>query len=147
MAEEKLPENSSIEEVTELQIFPLMDRAKKRMGRPPLELDEVVIEHLASIHCTMIEIAAVCKCSVDTLENRYSDIIKKGRQSGKMSLRRKMFELAMKGNTGLLIWLSKQHLDMQEAPMIQEKAKELVPAMTPEQAIEILEKRKNAIPS
>jgi hypothetical protein len=62
----------------------------------------------------MIEIAAVCKCSVDTLENRFSDIIKEGRETGKMSLRRLQFKAAEKGNPAILIWLGKQHLDQKD---------------------------------
>lgn len=81
------------------------------MGRPKLEIDEKTVENLAAIHCTMIEIAAVVGCSVDTLENRFSDIIKKGRERGKMSLKRLQWEAANKGNTTMLIWLGKQYLD------------------------------------
>ena len=62
------------------------------MGRPKLELNEETIRELASIQCTMKEIASVMDCSVDTLENRFSDIIKKGQEEGKScksSLRRR----------------------------------------------------------
>lgn len=58
----------------------------------------------------MKEIAAVCDCSVDTLERRFADVIQRGREKGTMSLKRKMFETAMNGNVTMQIWLSKQHL-------------------------------------
>lgn len=82
------------------------------MARPKLEIDEEVVEKLASIQCTMIEIASVVGCSVDTLERRFADIIKKGQDKGKMSLRRAMFQKANEGNATIMIWLSKQHLGM-----------------------------------
>jgi hypothetical protein len=63
---------------------------------------------LAAINCSLDEIATIMKCSVDTLGRRYADVIKEGRDHGKMSLKRKMFDLAMGGNVTMCIWLSKQ---------------------------------------
>lgn len=82
------------------------------MARPRLEIDPDLVEKLASIQCTMIEMAAIVGCSVDTLERRFADTIKKGQEKGKMSLRRAMFQKANEGNATLMIWLSKQHLGM-----------------------------------
>ena len=77
------------------------------MARPKLEIDEDQVRKLALIQCTMNEIAAVMKCSVDTLERRFADIIKEGREQGTMSLKRKQYEVAMGGNVTMLIWLGK----------------------------------------
>ncbi len=84
------------------------------MARPQLKLDESLIEKLASIHCTMEEIASVCECSVDTLERRYAELIKKAKDKGKSSLRRHQWEAAQKGNTTMLIWLGKQLLGQRD---------------------------------
>lgn len=85
------------------------------MGRPLLDIKEELVEELAAINCTMKEIAAVVGCSVDTLENRFSDVIQKGRERGKMSLKRAMFDSAVtKGNVVMQIWLSKQMLGYTE---------------------------------
>ena len=84
------------------------------MGRPKKNIDPELVRELAHIHCTMEEIASVCKCSVDTLENRFSDVIKEGRNEGKKSLRRYQWEAAKKGNTAMLIWLGKQLLKQKE---------------------------------
>lgn len=84
------------------------------MGRPKLEIDPEVVRKLAMIHCTMIEIAAVVGCSVDTLEKRFADIIKDGKAQGKSSLRRLQWESAQKGNTSMLIWLGKQLLGQRD---------------------------------
>lgn len=62
----------------------------------------------------MIEIGSIVECSVDTLERNFADVIKKGRERGKSSLRRKQFEMAMNGNVTMLIWLGKQHLGQTE---------------------------------
>jgi hypothetical protein len=62
----------------------------------------------------MIEIASVVGCSVDTLEKRFSDLIKKGRESGKASLRRQQWALAQKGDKTMLIWLGKQYLGQRD---------------------------------
>lgn len=80
------------------------------MGRPKKEIDADQVFELASIMCTMIEMAAVLDCSVDTLENRFSDVIKRGREVGKQSLRRLQYKSAQTGNTTMLIWLGKQYL-------------------------------------
>jgi hypothetical protein len=83
------------------------------MGRPQAESDisEEAIFKLASICCTMNEIAAVSGLSVDTLERRFADTIKSGREVGKASLRREQFRMALSGNATMLIWLGKQLLE------------------------------------
>lgn len=86
------------------------------MARPKKVIDEKLLEHLALIHCTMEEMASCIGVSKDTLERRYAAFIKSAREKGKMSLRRKMFTMALEGNERLLVWLSKQHLDMRETP-------------------------------
>ena len=74
-------------------------------------LDLHLIEKLAAIHCTNTEIAAMLGCDSSLLSKpKYSEIIAKGRERGKTSLRRKMYETAMGGNVTMMIWLSKQIL-------------------------------------
>lgn len=84
------------------------------MGRPRKVIDETLLRKLAVIHCTQEEMASVVGVSVDTLHRRYAAQIKSGRDEGKMSLRRKMWELALSGNVSLLIWLSKNELGMSD---------------------------------
>jgi hypothetical protein len=81
------------------------------MARPFKGIDLDLVEKLASIHCTNKEIAAMVNCDPSLLSKKnYSAIIEKGKEKGKISLRRKMFETAMNGNVTLMIWLSKQYL-------------------------------------
>jgi len=68
----------------------------------------------------MIEMASCLDCSVDTLERRFADRIKTAREKGKMSLRRKQFEVALNGDKAMLIWLGKQYLEQREAPEVKE---------------------------
>ena len=47
-----------------------------------------------------------------TLQRRYADLVAENKNKGKASLRKRMYEKAMKGNDKLLIWLSKNYLNM-----------------------------------
>ena len=80
------------------------------MARPRKVLDTEQIEKLAAINCSFSEIAAVTGVNVSTITRRFAHVIEKGREIGKSSLKRKMWEIAMKGNVGMCIWLSKQML-------------------------------------
>lgn len=84
------------------------------MARPFLKLDPILIEQLAEEHCTMEEIASYCGCSVDTLQRRYAAIIKRGKDKGKVSLRRVQWEMAKSGNVTMAIWLGKQILGQKD---------------------------------
>jgi hypothetical protein len=86
------------------------------MARPKKEIDEKQVIELAKINCTMGEMAAVLGCSVDTLERRFAEVIKEGREQGKMSLKRKQYEVAMSGNVSMLIWLGKNTLGQRDTP-------------------------------
>lgn len=84
-------------------------------GRPRLELDEALILQLSRIHCTHKEMASILNCSTDTLKDNYSHLIEKGRDEGKMSLRRSQFKKAIDdGNVAMQIWLGKQYLDQKD---------------------------------
>jgi len=87
---------------------------KKSVGRPKKELDTNLIENLASIFCTNQEIATIVGCHPDTLADNFSEYLKKGRDKGKMSLRRMQWEKAQSGNTTMLIWLGKQMLGQRD---------------------------------
>ena len=87
---------------------------KKKVGRPKKELDTNMIEKLASIFCTNEEISTIVGCHSDTLADNFSEYLKKGRDKGKMSLRRMQWEKAQTGNTTMLIWLGKQMLGQKD---------------------------------
>lgn len=84
------------------------------MARPKASIDAEDVEKLAAIHCTVDEIASVLGVHKRTLERRFAAVIEAGRNRGKMSLRRKQYEMARDGNVALLIWLGKQLLDQRD---------------------------------
>ena len=87
---------------------------KKQLGRPQKPIDEKVLANLSQINCTQEEIASILGISARTLQRRYADLIEVNKNKGKASLRKRMYEKAMKGNDKLLIWLSKNMLGMSE---------------------------------
>lgn len=90
-----------------------MDDQKEdpKMGRPFLKLDEEMIGRLASIHCSVDEIASIMECGRDTIYRNYMHIVEAGRAKGRMGLRRRQWEVANEGNPTLLIWLGKNWLN------------------------------------
>lgn len=77
-----------------------------------------VVEALARVMCTEEEIAACLGVKIDTLhaphnENVFLGALEKGREHGKMSLRRHQFELS-KTNATMAIWLGKQYLGQRD---------------------------------
>ena len=84
------------------------------VGRPKAKVDVEILKNLASIGCPTYEIASVMNVSARTLKRNFAEIIDQYREQGKASLRKKMYERAMKGNDKLLVWLSKQYLNMSD---------------------------------
>jgi hypothetical protein len=93
-----------------------------KMGRPLIKIDQAQFEKLCSIMCTLTDIAGFFDCSPDTIENwckktyhmTFSDIYKRKSANGRVSLRRKQFEVAMSGDKVMLIWLGKQQLGQRD---------------------------------
>ena len=86
----------------------------KKPGPKPLDIDSKQVEALASYGCTKTEIAAFFGCNETTIRKRFSENLIKGKESGKIRLRKKQFEMAMKGNVSMLIWLGKQTLGQKD---------------------------------
>ena len=84
----------------------------KSIGRPKKEIDSDVIAKLSQIGCTQEEIGSVVGISARQLQRRYADLVAENKNIGKASLRKKLWEKALKGNDKLLIWLSKNELNM-----------------------------------
>lgn len=81
------------------------------MAPPRKKVNVDQIESLAAINCSYQEIASVVGINESTLTRRYAQVIKKGREQGKSSLKRTMWDLAVnKKNVTMCIWLSKQML-------------------------------------
>jgi len=74
------------------------------------------VYQLAAIGCSDAEIAKWFDIKYDTLRYNFADIIDKGREDVKMSLRRAMLKNALGGNAVMQIWLSKNMLGMSDNP-------------------------------
>ena len=85
---------------------------KKQMGRPQKSIDEKILANLSQIGCTQEEIGSIVGISARTLQRRFADLLEINKNKGKASLRKRMYEKAMKGNDKLLIWLSKNYFNM-----------------------------------
>ena len=79
-------------------------------------VDRDLVYKLACIQCTPEEIAEVVGCSTTALKKRFGALLEKGKETGKQSLRRAMWEKAIGGDTRIQIFLSKQYLGMKDAP-------------------------------
>ena len=85
------------------------------VGRPKIEIDYTTVEKLANIQCTQEEIASFLGISSRTLlrDEKFKELFAKGRENGKMSLRRIQWKHAEKSAT-MAIWLGKQYLGQKD---------------------------------
>lgn len=89
------------------------------MARPKKKIDKEQFEKLCGLQCTIEEFCCYFDCDDETLSKwckrtynkSFSEIFKIKRGSGKISLRRKQFEVAMSGNPTMLIWLGRNYLN------------------------------------
>ena len=79
-------------------------------------IDRDLVYKLACIQCTPDEIAEVVGTSPETLKKRFGDLLEKGKQAGKKSLRRAQWDKALNGDTRMQIFLGKQYLGQKDAP-------------------------------
>ena len=93
-----------------------------KTGRPRIEINWDLIESLCQIQCTLREIAGVLGVSEDSIQRAlkhekkttFAAYFDEKAASGRASLRRKQYEVAMAGNVTMLIWLGKQLLDQRD---------------------------------
>lgn len=92
------------------------------MARPKIEIDWETVRKLCAMQCTGEEIASFLNINYDTLQRAvkrehkmsFADYFKKHSANGKISLRRKQYEVATSGSVPMLIWLGKQYLDQKD---------------------------------
>lgn len=91
-------------------------------GRPKKQIDYGLVEKLANIQCTEVEISEILEISTRTLQKdaEFLRIYKKGLESGKSSLRRLQWKAAEKGNPTMLVWLGKQYLNQKDKSEIEQ---------------------------
>jgi len=89
---------------------------KNTPGSKKKTIDRDLVYKLACIQCSDQEIAEVVGVTANLLRKRFRGLLEKGKETGKQSLRRSMWEKAMNGDTRIQIFLSKQYLGMKDAP-------------------------------
>ena len=93
----------------------ITNKPQSKVGRPKAEVDVEILKNLASIGCPTYEIASVMNVSARTLKRNFAEIIEQNREKGKASLRKKMYDKAVKkDNTMMQIFLSKNMLGMSD---------------------------------
>jgi len=103
-----------------------MNETKNKVGRPKSEIDIAMVEKLAGIDCTEPEIAAVLGVHYATWKRHkkadplLAEAVIRGREVGKMSLRRLQWETALGGNPAMQIWLGKQRLGQSDKQQIEQ---------------------------
>jgi hypothetical protein len=89
--------------------------ARPKAGRKSVRINLGELEKLCALQCTDEEIAAFFEVSVRTIERRrgkpaFAKAMERGKAKGRVSLRRSLFGLAMKGNPAANIFLAKNLL-------------------------------------
>lgn len=108
----------------------MAEEAKTKRGYN-IEVDWDTFDKLCQIQCTKAEIASVLGCSEDTIERRVKEEYEvtfavhytNRAAGGRAALRRKQFEVAMKGSVPMLIWLGKNTLSQSDKNEIQHSAR------------------------
>lgn len=105
-------------------------KTETKRGRKPIPIEEDQLRKLMQLNCTLDEVAAFFQCSRDTIERRMkqnkkiADAVEQGRNLGKLSVRRKQFELMNKDNAQMAIWLGKVLLNQRETTEIVHEEKD-----------------------
>lgn len=93
-----------------------MSDEPKKTNKKYKTIDRDLVFRLACIQCSDREIAEVVGTNVQTLRRRFGTLIDSGKEQGKQSLRRAMYEKAMNGDSRVMLFLSKQYLGMRDTP-------------------------------
>lgn len=93
-----------------------------KTGRPKKEIDWEELKKLSSLPIRQEDVAWVMDLSVDTLSRAikrklkmtFAEYMDKNRSKFRINLLAKQYEIAMKGNPTMLIWLGKNYLEQSE---------------------------------
>ena len=105
------------------------------MARPKTEIDFKLVDEYLQAQCSGAAIAGLLGICPETLYSAIEEKYKLGfsvysaqkKAEGKEILRKSLWDMAMKGNVPIAIWLSKQYLGMSESlEKLSDEALELV---------------------
>lgn len=100
--------------------FKQKDNGKNATGRPEVVLDLERVKLCCQFNPTDEELAALLKISHTTFSKLKNadpavlEAMEEGKALGRASLRGKQFDIAMKGNVAMLIWIGKQQLGQKD---------------------------------
>lgn len=95
----------------------------KKMGRPKFIIDDKMFDTAIQLPLIKSDICSlVGNCSEDTLERyckqrfglRFAELQEQKRQNFRKNILGKQYELAMKGDRVMLIWIGKQYLGQKD---------------------------------
>lgn len=86
------------------------------VGRDKIVIPEDEFYQMACLFSTWKDFSEYYGVAETTLRNNFADLYTKARQTTKRKLRQKMLETALNGDRVMMIWLSKQWLNMSETP-------------------------------
>ena len=86
------------------------------VGRNKTVIPEEEFYQMACLFSTWKDFSDYYGVHENTLRYNFSDLYTKARQVTKKKLRQKMLETALNGDRTMMIWLSKQWLDMSDSP-------------------------------
>lgn len=88
--------------------------AKGQVKQVASKIDIEDVKKLSAMQCTMEEMSHFLGCSIDTLERNFAATIKEGRSKGKISVKRALFDKAIKGDLGAMVWWGKNFAGMSD---------------------------------
>jgi hypothetical protein len=96
------------------------DKPKNKGGRPKKTIDHAQLKKIMTVNPSKTQIAAYFEMKLDTLnrivkeDQEISDIIERGYENAKLTLRKLQWQAAYEGKVPMLIWLGKQWLGQTE---------------------------------
>lgn len=99
------------------------------MGRKKINIDWNKVDNALMAGSNGVQVAAMLGIHYDTLVNackrdhnsNFSDYLRTKREKGNNLLLAKQYDLAMKGDRGMLIWLGKQRLNQTDRKEIKQE--------------------------
>jgi AraC-like DNA-binding protein len=109
-----------------------IEQVESNIGRPKVKIDRIAFDALMDIpFATVHAIAGVFKCSEKTIQRyvnseyglTFDQLKAEKSENIKLKLGGKQYEVAMKGNVPMLVWLGKQYLGQSDKQEIKSDQK------------------------
>lgn len=112
-------------------------------GENQTVIDPREVEKLASLWCSINEMADYFNVPINTFKYNFIDVIKKARADTRRTLRQAQIKVALSGNVTMLIWLGKNILGQSDAPEELESEPEMTREEIDARIQELLQNIKN----